>query len=171
MNIRHTSEQEAFGGTGARGRAYSFFAYLGHLTIDHASVSRRNTVIRGLGYGVPSLACSMHARRPSPPHSHNAGTEHTGFSPTRQKLLAPSAVGGGVESGAGEVNARPEEVVRKRAYGTAEVNRFVFLGGASLEKSFTSPKETILTNKLKVQNPTIKKTKSSPTFTKRSWMD
>ena len=40
------------------------------------------------GGGVQSLSCMVVATRPL--HSHNAGTEHVGFSPTRQIWLALS---------------------------------------------------------------------------------
>ena len=38
---------------------------------------------------MPCMAVVVHDHRPS--HPYNAGTEHVGLSPTRQKLLAPCA--------------------------------------------------------------------------------
>ena len=40
--------------------------------------------------GVLSL-CMASVVRPRPSHPYYAGTEHVGFSPTRQTLFAPSA--------------------------------------------------------------------------------
>ena len=95
------------------GGAYSCIACLSHMTIDHASLSRRSTVstpnrdtsnnwgvvypigemysILCRGWGVTHCHALSQSYDPRPSHPYNAGTERVGFSSTRQTLLAPSA--------------------------------------------------------------------------------
>ena len=59
----------------------------------HLQVRRENLLVKGEGKGAYTQVdhgLSRMTHRPS--HLNNVGTEHVGFSPTRQKiLLAPSA--------------------------------------------------------------------------------
>ena len=64
-----------FNGGGGEGRAYSLVACLIHLTIDHASLSRRSTV--GLDVLISCVAAVLKAIDPRT--LCNAGTEHAAF--------------------------------------------------------------------------------------------
>ena len=82
------------------GRGFRALKGLSHLTIDHACVPKRSTVpipTRGtsktwafIQQGVGGCTQFVHGRTRMT-IDHYAGTEHVGFSQTRQALLAPSA--------------------------------------------------------------------------------
>ena len=72
-------------------RYVSFFFLAGPGPLPEIAVSAFSRSPLAVGRGVLDIHAwpLSYERRPS--HPYNAGTEHVGFSPTRQTLLAPSA--------------------------------------------------------------------------------